>query len=253
MAPNRPRIRPEPRQPPRAPNASLFGRRSRGRPIGYDAFANETSITWPDGGSSGYIYDSANRLTSAGNSAASMGLVYDGLGRLTSLTRPGSSSALGYDNADRMVSLAHGFTTGPSVSFAFGYTPADQVRTATTSTAAYDWINPGVSTTNKTADGLNRDATFAAVGSPCGATGAGYDCNGNLAFDGTRSFTYDHENRLIGEAGPVTLALAYDPLGRLQQETVNGAITQFLYDGDALVAEYDGANNLLRRYVRIPT
>jgi hypothetical protein len=28
--------------------------------------------------------------------------------------------------------------------------------------------------------------------------------------------------------------------------------TRFLYDGDALVAEYDGSNNLLRRYVHGP-
>jgi YD repeat-containing protein len=44
--------------------------------------------------------------------------------------------------------------------------------------------------------------------------------------------------------------LYYDPLGRLYY--VNGGsgnATRFLYDGDDLVAEYDNANNLLRRYV----
>jgi RHS repeat-associated protein len=45
-------------------------------------------------------------------------------------------------------------------------------------------------------------------------------------------------------------ALAYDPLGRLFQVTSGtGAITRFLYDGDALVAEYDGAGAMLRRHV----
>ena len=34
--------------------------------------------------------------------------------------------------------------------------------------------------------------------------------------------------------------LRYDPLGRLDE--VDGtALTRFLYDGDALVAEYDGS------------
>ena len=28
-----------------------------------------------------------------------------------------------------------------------------------------------------------------------------------------------------------------------------GSTTRFLYDGDALVAEYDGAGTMLRRYV----
>jgi RHS repeat-associated protein len=48
----------------------------------------------------------------------------------------------------------------------------------------------------------------------------------------------------------MTATLGYDPLGRLYQ-TTNGAsvTTQLLYDGDELVAEYDGAGSLLRRYV----
>jgi RHS repeat-associated protein len=48
----------------------------------------------------------------------------------------------------------------------------------------------------------------------------------------------------------MTATLGYDPLGRLYQ-TTNGAsvATQLLYDGDELVAEYDGSGSLLRRYV----
>ncbi len=42
--------------------------------------------------------------------------------------------------------------------------------------------------------------------------------------------------------------MRYDPLGRLYEVT-GSATTRFLYDGDNLVAEYDGAGNLLRRYV----
>ena len=44
--------------------------------------------------------------------------------------------------------------------------------------------------------------------------------------------------------------MRYDPLGRLY-ETVGSSTgtTRFLYDGDNLVAEYDGSGNLLRRYV----
>jgi RHS repeat-associated protein len=56
--------------------------------------------------------------------------------------------------------------------------------------------------------------------------------------------------RLTGASGGKTGKLAYDPKGRLFQ-TSGGAsgTTQFLYDGDALVAEYNGAGQLLRRYV----
>lgn len=38
------------------------------------------------------------------------------------------------------------------------------------------------------------------------------------------------------------------PLGRLSKTTINGSVTQFLYSGDKLVAEYDASGNVLRRY-----
>jgi len=51
-------------------------------------------------------------------------------------------------------------------------------------------------------------------------------------------------------ASSAGVTLAYDPLGRLYQVTAaNGTITRFLYDGDALVAEYNAAGEMTRRYV----
>jgi RHS repeat-associated protein len=43
--------------------------------------------------------------------------------------------------------------------------------------------------------------------------------------------------------------LTYDPLGRLWQVSGPAGTTLFLYDGDELVAEYDGSGTLLRRFV----
>ena len=106
-------------------------------------------------------------------------------------------------------------------------------------------MRPIASAAATTANGLNQNATV-------GGTTWTYDKNGNLTSDGTRTFTYDPENRLIGETGPITMTLAYDPTGRLQQSVIGTTTTQFLYDGDALVAEYDGSNNVLRRYVHGP-
>jgi RHS repeat-associated protein len=45
------------------------------------------------------------------------------------------------------------------------------------------------------------------------------------------------------------VSLSYDPLGRLAWTTGSPNYTQFLYDGDALVAEYDYSGNLVSRYV----
>jgi uncharacterized protein RhaS with RHS repeats len=56
-----------------------------------------------------------------------------------------------------------------------------------------------------------------------------YDANGNLTSDGTRTFTYDVENRLVAATGGVQLG--YDPLGRLAWTTGNPNFTRFVYDG----------------------
>ena len=76
-----------------------------------------------------------------------------------------------------------------------------------------------------------------------------YDLNGNLTSDGATSFVYDAENRLVSANGG-TKTLTYDPLGRLFQITSGSSTTQLLYDGDRLVAEYNGSGGTLwRRYV----
>jgi RHS repeat-associated protein len=72
-----------------------------------------------------------------------------------------------------------------------------------------------------------------------------------------RTFIYDREDRLTSAtvtASQTIATLAYDPTGRLQsQQTTIGAgspvTTRYVYDGSELVAEYDGAGFLLRRYV----
>ncbi|MES1158347.1 MAG: RHS repeat-associated core domain-containing protein [Terricaulis silvestris] len=80
-----------------------------------------------------------------------------------------------------------------------------------------------------------------------------YDSNGNLTSDGSNTYGYDAENRLISTSGAHSATLIYDPLGRLFEIDSGGAQTQFLYDGDELVAEYNALTGvLLRRYVHGP-
>jgi RHS repeat-associated protein len=53
----------------------------------------------------------------------------------------------------------------------------------------------------------------------------------------------------VSASGARNASLAYDPLGRLYQVTSGANTTRFVYDGDRLIAEYNGAGTLLRRYV----
>jgi YD repeat-containing protein len=56
------------------------------------------------------------------------------------------------------------------------------------------------------------------------------------------------ENRLVSASGGHNATLRYDPLGRLYEVAAASGTTRFLYDGDALVAEYDAAGNVTERY-----
>jgi RHS repeat-associated protein len=79
-----------------------------------------------------------------------------------------------------------------------------------------------------------------------------WSANGNLKTNGTTAYLYDVENRLIQMTvgGTVKGKLLYDPLGRIF-ETYAGTpgTARWLYDGDALVAEYNGSGQVVRRYV----
>ena len=79
--------------------------------------------------------------------------------------------------------------------------------------------------------------------------------------DGTNTYAYDIENRLVqavvpkAGGGTRTVTLQYDPLGRLWRTSTDDAAfpqIDYLYDGDALVAEYSASNVVLRRYVHGP-
>ncbi len=87
-----------------------------------------------------------------------------------------------------------------------------------------------------------------------------YDANGNLTGDGASTWVYDVENLLVAARGLYAATLRYDPLGRLH-ETVTGVADAIpandvtvrrLYDGGALIAEYDQTGTMLRRYVHGP-
>jgi RHS repeat-associated protein len=88
-----------------------------------------------------------------------------------------------------------------------------------------------------------------------------YDFDGNLTGDTVWGYTWDAENRLINMdclvAGPTNqhLVFEYDWRGRrihkVVKDTSNAIIaeTKYLYDGWNLVAELNGANQLVRSYL----
>ena len=73
-----------------------------------------------------------------------------------------------------------------------------------------------------------------------------YDDNGNLQSitdsNGTTLYSWNARNQLVGINGPIVNAtFVYDGAGRRQKKTINGSVTEFLYDGLNVVQETSGA------------
>ncbi|MEA3044454.1 MAG: hypothetical protein QOH47_2292 [Sphingomonadales bacterium] len=203
---------------------------------------NRTRITHPDGVHFDTSYDALNRpyyIFLNGGAAIVVNHYYPH-GGLYALGH-GTSTIWGYDPVQRPDWMIHYFNGGAgNVLWTYGYNPANQLTLVTRDNDAFAWTGHYAVNRNYTTNGLNQ---YTAAGS---AT-FGYDPNGNLTSDGARTYLYDVENRMVGGNGAT---LSYDPLGRLFQITASGgAVTRFLYDGDALVAEYDAAGAMLRRHV----
>jgi RHS repeat-associated protein len=205
----------------------------------YDNANRRTSMTMAGQPAVSYTWGNANRLTQIAQGANTVGLNYDSVNRRTCLTLPnGVITSYGYDNASRVTSITYG--TGGSCSnppsnlgnLTYTY-DADGRRTAVGGALAA--VNLPASVSGNT---FNADSGMTAFN---GQT-LGYDANGNLLSDGTNTYTWDARNHLTGISGGATASFVYDAFGRRTSKTVNGAVTQFLYDRLNPVQELDGGN-----------
>jgi RHS repeat-associated protein len=113
-------------------------------------------------------------------------------------------------------------------------------RTQVGGTWARTGIPSSITTTNY--DAANRQLTF-------GDKTLTYDNNGNLTSildaSGTTLYTWNARNQLGEMSGSGTNAnFVYDGLGRREKKTINGSLTEFLYDGVNPVQETSGATVL---------
>ncbi|WP_303713512.1 RHS repeat-associated core domain-containing protein [Brevundimonas naejangsanensis] len=213
----------------------------------YDLAGRRTRQTWPDAFFVTNSWNLTGEMTAIlqGGATQIIGFGYDNLGRRTGITRGnGVTSAYGYDGMGRLTSLSHDVGgTAADVTFGYGYNPAGQIVTKTTSNAAYVY-SPTAGSTAYANNGLNQVTSV-------GGASVGYDANGNITHDATRAFTYDAANRLTGANGG-TSTLSYDALGRLYDYVgTNGG--RFLYDGAETVGFAPvGSTALQNRFVRGP-
>ncbi|MBQ8104248.1 MAG: RHS repeat-associated core domain-containing protein [Afipia sp.] len=233
-------------------STNTMGGYSRALHYQWDVSGNRTQLLYPDNVYVTYGYDGVDRMVSGTwtvpgvGATPFLGLSYDGQGRRISITRGSSGTGYSYDNASRLQNLGQHFAGGAgNLTEGFGYNPAGQITTETADNNDYAFNGYVVGARNYTTNGLNQYTV-------AGPASFGYDANGNLTSDGSSTYTYDVENRLISASGASSASLVYDPLGRLFQVTGGSGVKQFLYDGDELVAEYNGSGGMLGRYIHGP-
>lgn len=225
---------------------------SRGLDYQYDLAGNLTRITHPGGTFFQYARHGSgalNEISLNGSSGLIKPYLYaSGLVQHLSRWRTGHGDWLAratytYDSLWRVAShLINVHASGNDLTSSFTYNPAGQLASTTRSNDAYAW--PGAVAVDRTYTTNGRNQYTAA-----GGASFGYDTNGNLTSDGSNTFVYDVENRLVTRSGAASATLRYDPLGRLYEVTGPSGTRRFLYDGSDLVAEYDTAGNMLNRYV----
>lgn len=212
----------------------------------YDDNGNRTIITHPDGHVFRYEYDGADNLVAIRENSDTTLLVqsYNPQGQRHAITRTGGANTnYGFDGIGRLKTFTQNFSgTNHDLTTTFAYNPASQIISQSRSNSAYVYTGNRNITGNYSVNRMNQ------------YTGAGgkvvrHDNNGNTTNDGDTAYTYDTENRLLSASGQHVASLQYDPLGRLEAIESNGTHTRFLYDGDALVAEYNGSGTVIKRYV----
>lgn len=218
----------------------------------YDVAGNLTRVTHPDSTYFTYTRNTAGGLDqiNLNTSTPLLKPILDAPGRLNRLDRwrtsPGdwlARSTVGYDSVSRLASLATDVNgTSHDTTTTLTYNPASQIASQNRTNDTYAWNAQVNSDRAYTPDGLNRYSAVA-------GTNFGYDANANLTSDGTNTYVYDVENRLVTRSGGASVTLRYDPLGRLH-DVVSGSNTRrFVYDGSDLIAEYNESGTLQRRYV----
>lgn len=216
----------------------------------WDIGGRRTRLDLPGSYYTTYDYLVTGEMTAIRESGATSGpgvlatFGYNDLGDRTGLTR-GNGTGTGYtpDAISRLSSLSQDLaSTASDQTLGFSYNPASQIIARASSNDAYAMRQQYNASRGYTVNGLNQ-YTVAGSAAPT------YDARGNMTNAGNGTIVYTPENMM--SSAPGAGAITYDPAMRLYQ-LVGSSTTRFLYDGNDLVAEYDGAGTLLRRYVHGP-
>ncbi len=223
----------------------------------FDAAGRRTGEHWATSG--GYIRfqyaptGAMSAITDA-NGTSWVAFTNDDLGRRTNVSYlNGRSTAWTYGPDLRLASLTHHMAGGPGtgtqndVSYGFGYNPAGQITSRSTSNDGYVF-SPVPRDASVTPNALNQ---------PSPAASFAYDARGNqiataAAPARASTFRIDDLPLSVSVSGKSPDILGYDALDRLASIQVGsgGPVTRLVWNGNELAGELDAGGNLQGLYAR---
>ncbi len=240
----------------------LWGVTSDTQPMGtviysYDSYGRRSRLTYPSYSSVpfyvAYTYynDDAvqNEKVSYNGSAEVTQATFseDSFGRPSQIVRgPSSLFATGISYRTSTGQLNQYINNLPGTSYDSVLTFASNAANETysrvqTGSTLYNYAPTLSSTTTYSLNGQNQTTAV-------NSAGITYDTLGNLYNDGSVTYTYNKDNLLTSTSSGASLT--YDASNRLVS-IVKSTTTNFIYDGNDVIAEYNGAT-LVRRYVHGP-
>ena len=204
--------------------------------LAHDAAGRPDLITFPNTLNTDFQYDLQGRLSDLIHirgitELARFGYIYNAVGNILSVTELAQTRNFSYDDLQRL-------TSGGTVAAPESYT-YDGIGNRTASHLSASHIT-------NAANRLTEDDDFTYT----------YDANGNLETKTDKitlavtSYNYNAQDQLTGIDFPdlTTASYRYDGFRRRIEKNVAGVITRYVYDGEDIVMEFDGANTLAARY-----
>jgi len=129
----------------------------------------------------------------------------------------------------------------------YGFNSVHELTSQAVDNATFMWHPASAGTVSYgTANSMNQYPSV-------GGNSFTYNSNGCLTDDGVWDFGYDTMNRLVSaDNGTTSASYLYDPSGRQTQKEVNSTKTRYIHAGIRIIAEYDGSDTLVKRYVHGP-
>ncbi|WP_349542337.1 RHS repeat-associated core domain-containing protein [Paraburkholderia acidicola] len=218
-----------------------------------DAAGNRTGLTWPDGFQVTYAYDMLNRMTDVyeGNGTGGLHLAhfdFDPLSNPTDLIYAnGTAAYYGYALNSMLTSVRFTFASPPQVTFGYTYNTENALVARVVSDASYQTgpANPALAIGSQgyTSNVINQYTNVASAAYT-------YNDNGDLVNDGINTYGFDNDDRMVAtSASGQNATYSYDPIGRRNQKTVGGTVTNYVSAGQQEIADYSGTGSVLYRYV----